>query len=93
MEQGFAPRFSRVAAGVCLLLFLAGLQYFFGRWVMLAVIGLPVLMALILTVAIPNSFREKKRIIDLIVRSVDVGSFFFERLDDHFESFAKRLRR
>jgi uncharacterized protein (DUF58 family) len=71
--------------------FLGVLRYFFGIWAY-AVFLLPVLMALLLTVALPNSAR-KKRIIRLVSNSVDVGSFFIERLDDHFDNLIKRLRR
>jgi len=92
LEQGFAPRLSRVAAGVCFLLFLGALQYFFGSWVVLAIVMLPALLALLLVVAVPKSSR-KKRIIGLVSSSVDVGSFFIERLDDRFDSLIKRLRR
>ena len=91
MEQGFGPRLSRVAAGVCFFLLMGALQYFFGRWVMLTIVMLPVLLALLLAVALPRSSR-KSRIIGLVTSSVDVTSFF-ERLDDRFESVAKRLKR
>ncbi|HYM79265.1 MAG TPA: hypothetical protein VE377_25035 [Candidatus Dormibacteraeota bacterium] len=92
MELGFGPRLSRVAAGVCFILFLGALQYFFGRWVMLAIVMLPALLAVLLVVALPNSSR-KRRIIRLVTGSVDITDFFMERLDDRFESLIKRLRR
>ena len=92
MEQGFAPKLSRVAAGVCLLVFIGLLQYFFGYWVMLVVIFLPVLLWLLLRATVPKSYR-KKRVIALVSSSVDIGSFFFERLDDRFESLVRRLKR
>jgi len=59
LEQGFAPKLSRVAAGISFLLVLGLLQYLFGRWVMLAVVFLPVLVWLLLTVTLPNSSRKK----------------------------------
>jgi hypothetical protein len=92
MEQGFAPKLSRVAAGISFLLFLGLLQYFFGSLAMLAVLFLPVLVWLLLTVTLPDSSR-KKRIINLVANSLDVGDFFMERLDDRLEGFVKRLRR
>ena len=92
MEQGFSPRLSRVAAGVGFLLFLGTLAYFFGPWVTLAIMALPVLITLLLAIAMPKSSR-KRRILKLVASSVDLGSFFMERLDDHFESLGKRLRR
>jgi len=92
VDLGFGPKLSRIAAGVCLLLFMGAVQYFFGRWVMFAVFLLPALLALFLAVALPNSSR-KKRIIRLVSSSVDIGSFFIERLDDRFENLMKRLRR
>jgi hypothetical protein len=92
MELGFGPRLSRVAAGVCFLLFLGLLQYFFGLWVMIAIMMLPALLAVLLVVAIPNSSR-KRRIIGLVTSSVDITGFFVERLDDRFESLMKRLGR
>ncbi len=91
MDQGFGPKLSRVAAGVCFLLFLGALGYFFGQWVVYAVLFLPLLLWLLLRVTVPRSYR-KKRIIDLVSRSVDVGDFFIERLDDHFDSLIRRLR-
>jgi hypothetical protein len=81
-----------VAAGVCFLLFLGLLQYFFGLWVMIAIMMLPALLAVLLVVAIPNSSR-KRRIIGLVTSSVDITGFFVERLDDRFESLMKRLGR
>jgi hypothetical protein len=92
LEQGFAPRLSRVAAGVCFLLFLGAVQYFFGQWAMLAILMFPLLLALLLLIALPNSSR-KRRIIRLVTGSVDITDFFIERLDDRFESLIKRLRR
>jgi hypothetical protein len=92
MELGFGPRLSRVAAGVCFLLFLGLLQYFFGLWVMIAIMMLPALLAVLLVVALPNSSR-KRRIIGLVTSSVDITGFFVERLDDRFESLMKRLGR
>jgi hypothetical protein len=92
MDQGFGPKLSRVAAGACFLLFLGVLQYFFGRLVVYGVLLLPVLLALLLMVTLPKSSR-KKRIIDLVSNSVDVGSFFIERLDDRIDSFVRRLKR
>jgi small-conductance mechanosensitive channel len=92
MEQGFAPKLSRVAAGISFLLFLGLLQYFFCSRAMLAVLFLPVLVWLLLTVTLPDSSR-KKRIINLVANSLDVGDFFMERLDDRLEGFVKRLRR
>ena len=92
MEQGFSPRLSRLAAGVCLLLFLEALEYFFGPWAALGIVALPVLIALLLAIALPNSSR-KRRIINLVASSLDIGSFFIERLDDRFESLARRVRR
>jgi hypothetical protein len=92
MDLGFGPKLSRLAAGICFLLFVMALQYFFGRWVMLAVLFLPVLLWLLLRVTLPRSSRKKK-VIDLVSNSVDIRSFFIERLDDHFESAIKRLRR
>ena len=91
MNQGFGPNLSRVAAGVCFLLFLGGLQYFFGRIVMYAVVFLPVLLWAMLRLTIPQSYR-KKRIINLVSKSVDVQDFFIERLDDHFDSLIRRPR-
>jgi hypothetical protein len=81
-----------VAAGICFLLFLGVLQYFFGRWAMYGVLFLPVLLALLLMVTIPRSSR-KKRIIDLVSASVDVSSFFMERLDDRIDTLVRRLKR
>jgi hypothetical protein len=81
-----------VAAGISFLLFLGLLQYFFGSRAMLAVLFLPVLVWLLLTVTLPDSSR-KKRIINLVANSLDVGDFFMERLDDRLEGFVKRLRR
>jgi hypothetical protein len=92
MDQGFGPKLSRVAAGVCFLLFLGALQYFFGRWVMYGVMFFPVLIALLLMLTLPSSSR-KKRIIRLVSNSVDVGSFFMERLDDRIDTLVKRLKR
>jgi hypothetical protein len=92
LEQGFAPRLSRVAAGVCLLLFFGALRYFFGGWVMLAIFVLPVLFALLVSVALPRS-PGRKRMIDWAFKHLDVFDFFVERLDDRFESFERRLRR
>ena len=92
LEQGFAPRLSRVAAGVCLLLFLGAVQYFFGSWVMLATVLLPVLFALLVLVVLPKSPR-RKRVIDWAFKHLDIFDFFIERLDDRFETFEKRLRR
>jgi len=57
---------------------------------MLAVLFLPLLLWLFLRVTLPNSSR-KKRIIDLVSNSVDIGDFFMGRLDDRFESLARRL--
>lgn len=92
MEQGFAPRLSRVAAGICFFLFLGALAYFFGQWVAYAVLFLPLLLWLLLRVTVPRSYR-KKRIIDLVSKSVDIGDFFMERLDDRFDTLIKRLKR
>jgi hypothetical protein len=92
MDQGFGPKLSRVAAGICFLLFLGALQYFFGRWVMYGVLFLPLLLALLLMVTLPKSSR-KRRIINLVSNSADVGSFFIERLDDRIENLARRLKR
>jgi len=92
LEQGFAPRLSRVAAGVCFFLFLGTLQYFFGHWVTLAVLLLPLLLWLLLRATLPNSSRKKK-IIDLVSNSVDITDLFMERLDDRFEGLARRLKR
>ena len=77
LEQGFSPRLSRVAAGVGFLLFLGTLEYFFGPWVTLAIMALPVLIPLLL--AMPKSSR-KRRILKSVASSVDIGSFFMERL-------------
>jgi hypothetical protein len=68
MDQGFGPKLSRMAAGVCFLLFLGVLQYFFGRWVMYGVLFFPVLLALLLLATLPKSSR-KKRIINLVSNS------------------------
>jgi hypothetical protein len=92
LEQGFAPRLSRVAAGISFLLFVGALQYFFGRWVMYGVLFFPVLLSLLLMVTIPRSAR-KTRIIRLVSASVDVSSFFMERLDDRFDTLVRRLKR
>jgi hypothetical protein len=92
VESGFGPRLSRVAAGICLLAFLGALEYFFGPWVMLATVMLPVLLALLLTVSLPHSSR-KRRVIRLVAGSVDIGKFFFERLDDRFENLTRRPKR
>jgi hypothetical protein len=92
LEQGFAPRLSRVAAGICFLLFLGAIQYFFGHWVMYGVLFLPVLLALLLMMTIPKSSR-KKRIIGLVSASVDVSSFFMERLDDRIDALVRRFKR
>jgi len=92
MEQGFAPKLSRVVAGLCFLLFLGSFQYFFGLWVMLAVLFQPVLVWLLLTAILPDSSR-KKRVIGLVANSLDVGDFFIERFDDRLENLVRRLRR
>ena len=92
MDQGFAPKLSRVAAGICFLLFLGSVNYFFGQWVMYAVVFLPLLLWLLLRVTVPKSHR-KKRIIHLVSQSVDIGDFFMERLDDRFDTLIKRLKR
>ena len=92
MEQGFSPRLSRVAAGVCFFLFLGAIEYFFGFGMMIVILALPLITVLLLTIALPNSSR-KRRIIQLVASSVDIGNFFMERLDDRFESLARRLRR
>ena len=92
MEQGFGPKVSRVAAGVCFLLFVGAVQYFFGRWVVFGVLLLPALLALLLSITLPNSSR-KKRIIRLVSSSTDVGTFFIERLDDRFENLVRRLKK
>jgi len=76
MELGFGPRLSRVAAGICLLLFLGLLQYFFGLWVMLSIVFLPVLLGLVVLVALPRGAR-RKRIIDWGFRYLDVSDFLW----------------
>jgi len=48
-----------VAAGLCFLLFLGALEYFLSPWVMLAIVALPVLTALLLAIALPNSSRKE----------------------------------
>ena len=92
MELGFGPKVSRVAAGVCFLLFVGAVQYFFGRWVVFAVLLLPALLALLLSITLPNSSR-KNRIIRLVSSSTDVGTFFIERLDDRFDNLVRRLKK
>jgi len=46
LEQGFAPRLSRVTAGMGLLLFPGAIGYFFGRLPMFALLAIPVLLGL-----------------------------------------------
>ena len=92
MELGFGPRLSRVAAGVCFLLFLGTLQYFFGLWVMLGIMLLPVLLGSLVLIALPRG-PGREKIINWGFKHLDIGEFFIERLDDRFESLEKRLRR
>jgi hypothetical protein len=88
MDQGFGPKLSRVAAGVCFLVLGFALQYFFGQWVLIAVLFMPLLMALLLTVTLPKSSR-KNRIIGLVSRSVDIG-LLVEWLEDRFDKLTTR---
>jgi hypothetical protein len=92
MDLGFGPRLSRVAAGVCFLLFLGVLQYFFGFWMMLGVMLLPFLLGLFVLIFLPSS-PGRKKIIDWGFRYLDVSDFFMERLDDRFASLIRLLRR
>jgi hypothetical protein len=60
-------------------------QYWFGFGLMLAILLLPVRLAILLAAALPNSSR-KRRIIGLVASSAEVSDFFMERLHGRFES-------
>ena len=92
MDLGFGPRLSRVAAGVCFILFVGGLEYLFGIWIVLCIVLLPLLLALLFAVTLPND-SGKKRTIGSAVSSVDVGRFFMEWLDDRFENIGNLIKR
>jgi len=90
MDLGFGPKLSRVAAGVCLILFFGLLRHLFGLWIWLGIFG-PALVALLLLVTFPRS-PAAGRAGSFAVRVPDPLPLL-EWLQERFENLAKRLRR
>jgi hypothetical protein len=86
LEQGFGPKLSRVAAGVCFFLFLGVLDYLLGPWVLLAIVLLPLLLALLAVVAFPKSSRK---VVGVVLRSLDIERLL-GWLEERFENLTTR---
>ena len=89
MELGFGPRLSRVAAGVCFLLFLGALRYLFGPWIWLGIAGIPLVVLLFLVVFPRNPVARRAG--GFTVRALDPLPLL-EWLEEGFENLVRRPR-
>lgn len=74
------------------MLVLGAIYYLFGIWVVDGLFLAPLLFAVILFIALPDSPR-RRRIIGLIFKPFDVIGRLLERVEDSFERFENRIRR
>jgi len=88
MEQGFGPKFSRIAAALCLFLFLGILDYALGLHRIVRVLLLLLLLGLLLSVVFPPN-RRIRGVVLRITRAMYPGTLL-EWLEDRFESLKTR---
>jgi hypothetical protein len=88
MDLGFGPRFSRVAAGVCLMLLLGSLEYLVGSRRILAVLISLLALILFLSLLLPGTAKVKM-LAGRVARSLDVLRAA-EWLENRFEHLTKR---
>lgn len=84
MELGFGPKLSRVAAGLCPMLLLGGLEYAFGAWREFAISISLLALFLLLSVLLPVS-SNVRRFAGRVARALDVLRPA-EWLEDRFEN-------
>ena len=87
MEQGFGPKLSRVAAGICFFLLLLLLNYVFGLGRLLVITLSFLLLLCLLSIALPENSLVKK-IVGRASKLLD-ASILLDWLEDRFE-FPKR---
>jgi hypothetical protein len=86
LEQGFAPRLSRVAAGLCACLLLGLLAHVFRGWKLIAIPILILLPLFLVPQAVARKFSGN------VAKALDVVRLA-EWLDDRFERIENRIRR
>ena len=84
MEQGFGPKFSRVAAAACFLLFLGLLDYAFGLRTLLGALLLFSFFVLLASFALPHSVFVR-RLVRTVARVLDLEGLL-EWLEARFEN-------
>ena len=88
MDLGFGPKFSRIAAGLCLFLLYGVLWYAFGPWEILAISISLLVLFLLLAVLLPES-SIVRRFAGRVARVLDVLRLA-DWLEDRFENFTRR---